>query len=82
MVQVQVSDTGTGISSEDQAKIFTKFFRVDNVSVRRVPGAGLGLFIAKHLVEAQGGHIWVESKEGEGSTFGFDLQPLLIQNKC
>ena len=67
--QIEVSDQGIGISQEDQAKLFTKFFRADNSFTREASGTGLGLYITKHLVEAHGGSIWVESKEGQGTTF-------------
>ena len=67
--QIEVSDQGIGISQEDQAKLFTKFFRADNSFTREASVTGLGLYITKHLVEAHGGSIWVESKEGQGTTF-------------
>ena len=72
-IQVDIADTGIGIPQGDQSKLFTKFFRCDNSSNRNVSGTGLGLFITKHLVEAQGGRIWVRSQEGKGSTFSFTL---------
>ena len=72
-IQFDFADTGIGISSEDQTQLFTKFFRSDNSSTRSVSGIGLGLFITKHLVEAQGGEIWVQSQPGKGSTFSFTL---------
>ncbi len=72
-VTVSVSDTGIGISLADQAKLFEKFFRVDNSLTREVGGTGLGLSIVKTLVEAHGGRIWVESELGKGSTFAFTL---------
>ena len=75
LVQIDVSDRGMGIPRADQPGIFTKFFRADNSSTREVSGTGLGLFIARHLVEAQGGEIWVQSEEGNGSTFSFTLPP-------
>lgn len=68
-----VSDTGIGISPEDQKRLFTKFFRADHSAVRSVSGTGLGLAITKSLVELQGGQIWVESKVGQGSTFSFTI---------
>ena len=68
-VQVDVSDEGIGISEEDQAKLFTKFFRVDNSFTRETSGTGLGLYITRLLVEAHGGSIWVASKEDHGTTF-------------
>lgn len=72
-VQIDVCDTGIGISGEDQIRLFTKFFRADNSLTRRENGTGLGLYIVKHLIEAHGGSIWVESQEGKGSTFSFTL---------
>ena len=72
-VRIDVQDHGIGISKPDQAKLFTKFFRANNSSTREASFAGLGLFVTKHLVEAQGGQIWVESEEGAGSTFSFAL---------
>ena len=73
LLQVDISDTGIGISVENQAQLFTKFFRADNTSTRSVAGTGLGLFITKLLIEAHGGKIWVSSEEGSGSTFSFTL---------
>ena len=72
-IQIDVSDTGIGISTADQSQLFTKFFRADNSWTREVSGIGLGLCVTKHLIEAQGGEIWVESEEGKGSTFSFTL---------
>lgn len=67
-VQLAVSDTGIGISTEDQAHLFTKFFRADNSSTREQSGTGLGLYITKMMVEAHGGGIWAKSALGEGTT--------------
>ncbi|MBI2868871.1 MAG: mechanosensitive ion channel [Chloroflexi bacterium] len=75
-VRVDVRDTGIGISEEDQKRIFTKFFRADNPATRQVSGTGLGLSVARSLVEMQGGRIWVDSAPGQGSTFSFTV-PLL-----
>jgi signal transduction histidine kinase len=72
-IRVEVSDTGMGIALADQGRVFDKFFRVDRPEVRRVSGAGVGLFIARHLVEVQGGSIWVRSQDGDGATVGFAL---------
>jgi signal transduction histidine kinase len=68
-VRFSVTDTGVGISKENAASIFERYWQVDGD--RR--GHGLGLFICKSIVEAQGGRIWVESELGEGSTFSFTL---------
>ncbi len=72
-LQIEVVDTGVGVSTEDQEKLFTRFFRADDAAVRQQPGTGLGLNITKSLVEMHGGQIWVESEPGVGSTFGFTL---------
>lgn len=68
-VEVVVSDTGIGISREDQSQLFTRFFRAEDARVRQEPGWGLGLAIVKTLVEAQGGSIRLHSTPGQGSTF-------------
>ena len=73
VVQIDFVDTGKGISKSDQALLFTKFFRVDNTLTHKEPGTGLGLFVTKQLVEAQGGSIWVTSEEGRGSSFSLIL---------
>jgi signal transduction histidine kinase len=70
---VSVSDTGPGISEEDQAKIFEEFQQADSSTTRQKGGTGLGLAIAKRIVEMHGGRIWVESRLGAGSTFRFTL---------
>jgi two-component system phosphate regulon sensor histidine kinase PhoR len=70
-VACRVSDTGMGMSSEDQAEVFAKFFRTSSVRRTAIPGVGLGLPISKAIVEAHGGTIEVESKLGEGTTFIF-----------
>jgi signal transduction histidine kinase len=72
-VVCSVSDTGVGMSPEDQERLFTKYFRSDNPAVRSESGTGLGLVITKSLVELQGGQIWVESELGKGSTFAFTV---------
>ncbi len=68
-VQVQIQDTGLGIPVVQQHLVFQKFFRGDNVVRKETEGKGLGLYIARTIVEASGGTIWFTSKEGEGSTF-------------
>lgn len=72
-IEFSVKDTGVGIPKDQQDRIFTKFFRGANVIRMETEGSGLGLFIAKNIVEAHGGTIWFESKEGRGSTFRFTL---------
>ena len=70
-----VEDHGVGVPKADQARIFERFYKVDRARVRG-GGTGLGLSIARHVLEQHGGRIWVESVEGEGSTFSFAL-PIL-----
>jgi PAS domain S-box-containing protein len=69
---VAVRDHGVGVPAEQQAHIFDQFYRASNVR-ERVSGLGLGLFISHGIVSAHGGRMWLESKEGEGSTFLFAL---------
>ena len=66
---VEVSDKGIGISSEDQKKIFDKFFRVSSGQVHNAKGTGLGLTLVKHIMEAHNGKVSLKSRLGEGSTF-------------
>jgi signal transduction histidine kinase len=68
-VHLRVRDNGIGIPKEKQQRIFEPFFQVDSSSTREYGGTGLGLTLVKSLVEAQGGHVWVESELGQGSLF-------------
>jgi signal transduction histidine kinase len=70
-VTYKVVDNGIGVPKEEQIKLFTKFFRAGNARKARPDGTGLGLFMAKKVVVAQGGAILFESNPGKGSTFGF-----------
>ncbi|MGE5222147.1 MAG: sensor histidine kinase [Omnitrophica WOR_2 bacterium] len=73
-VEISVQDTGIGISVEHLPHIFTRFYRVDPSRSRVSGGSGIGLTVAKHLAEAHGGKIWVDSPgPGQGSTFTFSL---------
>lgn len=71
-LRFSVSDSGPGIPQEEQSLIFHKYYRASGVR-DQVDGVGLGLNISKHIVEAHGGAIWMESRMGQGSTFGFTL---------
>ncbi|MCC7104327.1 MAG: response regulator, partial [Chloroflexi bacterium] len=77
-VRIAVADEGIGISSENQRRLFTNFFRADDIEVRKVHGTGLGLAISRALVEMHGGHIEVSSRVGVGSTFTVVL-PVVFQ---
>jgi len=68
---VHVADRGIGISDEDIPKLFERFYRVE--ASDRIEGTGLGLHISRQIIEAHSGHIWIDSKIGEGSTFSFAL---------
>jgi two-component system, OmpR family, phosphate regulon sensor histidine kinase PhoR len=73
-VIVAIEDHGVGIPRKAQPRIFERFYKVDRARVRgEAGGTGLGLAIARHIVEQHGGRIWVESKEGKGSTFSFAI---------
>jgi len=72
-IQVSVSDSGAGIDAKHLPRLFERFYRVDNGRSRDMGGTGLGLSIVKHLVEAMGGEVSVESLPGKGATFAFTL---------
>ena len=72
-VVVSISDQGVGISPEDLIPLFEKYFRVKSPTGYHVPGTGLGLPVARAIVEAHGGRIWAESKVGQGTTLYFSL---------
>ena len=72
-VEVRVVDEGIGIPAAERDRIFRKFYRAESAARDGAAGTGLGLFIAKELVTAMGGRIWVDSTEGEGSSFAFEL---------
>jgi PAS domain S-box-containing protein len=72
-VRFHVRDEGLGIPSEEQERVFEKFYRADPQMIRGVGGTGLGLYICKELVGRMGGQIWVESNGEKGSTFFFEL---------
>jgi PAS domain S-box-containing protein len=76
-VRFSVLDQGLGIPRSEQGRIFDKFYRLDPEMTRGVGGTGLGLYICRELVRRMDGRIWVESSEGAGSTFAFDLPAAL-----
>jgi PAS domain S-box-containing protein len=72
-VTIEVKDTGTGVAAERLPEIFDTFRQLDGSSTRKWGGLGIGLAMAKHIVELHGGRIWVDSEEGKGSMFAFVL---------
>jgi len=72
-VIVTVTDEGVGIPPEEQERIFERFYRTSQAIARQTPGTGLGLYLARAIVEAHGGRIWVESAPGRGSAFSFSI---------
>ncbi len=78
---IAVHDTGPGIDPADQEKIFAEFQQVDGSSTRTKGGSGLGLSIARRIVELHGGRIWVESTPGEGSIFSFTI-PVQVEHQA
>lgn len=79
VVQIYIRDTGAGIPAEDVPHLFQKFYRVDNSATRTIGGTGLGLFIARKIIELYQGRVWVESELGKGSTFFINLPRLTNQ---
>src|SRR5579872_2294770 len=72
-VSVSVHDHGQGISKQQQAHIFDRYYRVRTKENTTIEGLGLGLYIAHEIITLHGGRMWLESKRGEGSTFYFSL---------
>jgi signal transduction histidine kinase len=70
-IELRISDNGIGVPKREQPHLFTKFYRAGNARQARPDGTGLGLFMAKKVILAQGGAVIFESQEGKGSTFGF-----------
>lgn len=82
-LQISIKDTGIGIPPEDMPKLFTRFFRTENAAKKEIEGSGLGLYIAKNIINRHGGTIWAESILGRGTTVYFTLpiDPKLIPQK-
>jgi signal transduction histidine kinase len=76
-VVLDVKDTGVGISNQDLPYLFSRFYRTRNVSDDDVRGLGLGLYVAKAIIEAHEGEIHVASQQGAGSTFSVTLPALI-----
>ena len=74
IIQVEVTDSGIGISPEQQKRLFQSFVQAENNTSRKYGGTGLGLVISKRLVEMMGGKVWIDSQPGKGSTFGFTIK--------
>lgn len=72
-IKTRISDNGVGIPLEEQPRIFDRFYRLEKNSILEPKGSGLGLFIAKNVIEMHGGQIWVTSEVGKGSEFTFTL---------
>jgi signal transduction histidine kinase len=79
VMRFSVTDTGIGIAPDKQQRIFESFVQADQDDARRYEGTGLGLAISRRLVELMGGHLYLESEEGEGSVFWFDIRLLNAQ---
>ena len=73
VVRLEVADTGIGIASEEQQRLFERFFRASTASEHQIPGTGLGLYITRAIVEAHGGSIGVRSDPGQGTSFCVEL---------
>jgi len=84
VIKIKVSDTGVGISLEQQQRLFTSFEQAESSTSRKFGGTGLGLAISKHIVELMQGNIWINSELGKGSVFTFTvkLKKSLNKNKC
>jgi signal transduction histidine kinase len=77
--QITVQDTGIGIPAKDLPKVFDRFYQIESHLTRRHGGMGLGLSVAKSMIEMHGGRIWAESDEGQGSSFIISLPLLDVQ---
>ncbi|RYU89592.1 response regulator [Mucilaginibacter terrigena] len=76
-VTVSIKDEGMGIKPHDLEKLFDRFYRVENLSTKNISGFGIGLYLSAEIIKRHGGHIWATSKDGEGSTFYFQLPKVI-----
>ena len=74
MIKITVTDSGIGISADQQARLFQSFAQAESNTTRKFGGTGLGLAISRSIVEMMGGRIWIESELGKGSTFAFTMR--------
>ena len=79
-LRIEVSDTGIGLSPDDQSRVFERFYRVDRARSRELGGTGLGLSIVKNTVRGMGGDVGVDSAVGRGSTFWVSLPRMPTDN--
>ena len=80
-VEISIKDTGIGIPKDEQSNIFKRFYRDKNAVSTIAAGSGLGLFIAKSIIERHGGKLWFESEHRKGTTFYFTLPTTQYGNK-
>jgi two-component system sensor histidine kinase VicK len=73
VAQVSIRDQGIGIRTNDIAKLFERYYRVENINAKHISGFGIGLYLSAEIIQRHNGQIWVESEPENGSTFYFNL---------